>query len=213
MARAHLYFIANPALGIIKIGVSQDVKARRKTLELQCGVRLDVLRVVEHGAHFEQLLHEALYETRLLGEWFEPSSELLSVIAGDESIERFLERVHPVVAQRKVESDARLAEERAARAAEKAELKRLEAAHAKERERVKRERAARREERQAAKAARAAERMEALRRQWNEGNAEVITVRADDAAAARDRRERLLLTQRGRNAALLGLGKTAGARQ
>lgn len=85
-----LYFIENPALRIIKIGVAQDVEARRESLERACGVPLRVLAVVPEGAGFEAHLLAAFDSSRLLGEWFRPTPELLELIANPTSIIEFL---------------------------------------------------------------------------------------------------------------------------
>lgn len=81
----HLYFIRNPVLGIIKIGVTDDLEARRRTLERACGVRLEVLRVVSNSLWLEQDLHKAFASSRLLGEWFTATPELLSLATADRS--------------------------------------------------------------------------------------------------------------------------------
>lgn len=87
-----LYFLLNPALGIIKIGIARNVGKRRIALEQACGVPLVVLRVVPGGALFEKDLHNAFAPQRLRGEWFAPSEALLELANGTEPIHMFLMR-------------------------------------------------------------------------------------------------------------------------
>jgi hypothetical protein len=85
-----LYFIRNPYLDLIKIGIADDVTQRLWSLECACGVPLDLLRVVKAGAPYEPHLHDAFRETRLFGEWFRPTPELLRLIERPVEILEFL---------------------------------------------------------------------------------------------------------------------------
>lgn len=84
---ADLYFILNPALGIIKIGIATDVDDRRYALECSSGVPLDVLGVLRGGGEFEGALLAAFNADRLIGEWFSPSEDLCR-LADDPSLVR-----------------------------------------------------------------------------------------------------------------------------
>lgn len=207
----HLYFMLNAGLGIIKIGISNDVDSRRVQLEHACGVTLDVLRIVDGGADYEQDVHDAFGPCRLRGEWFAPTPELLELAYGDEKIETFLNRHRGAIIEYRAARDemkARQLEHERARARE-------------ERDRVKRlrekEKALKAKREAAAKLAK--EKAAQERREWHEAErerhretqrkllAESLGLPVNEAArVAKDRRE--AVAQRARNSTLLGLRRT-----
>jgi hypothetical protein len=77
-----LYVMQNSA-GLIKIGRSINPDARRRTLELSCGMRVElVLKLAERGSD-EREVQGALWRHVLIGEWFkcnEESKEILRAI-------------------------------------------------------------------------------------------------------------------------------------
>jgi hypothetical protein len=87
-----LYFVLNPMLGLIKIGISDNVDRRVCGLESGCGVPLILLRIMRNGSLHETNLHFAFAASRLYGEWFAPTDDLLGLAYGDEGIPEFLER-------------------------------------------------------------------------------------------------------------------------
>jgi hypothetical protein len=150
MNRQGLYFIYNPYTGLVKIGISNNVQARIASLERAAGVRLELLSFVDDAAAFELELHDAFYASRAVGEWFEPTEELLLLArcGSPTTIFAFVEGKRPEITAR-IQERERLAEEaRLTRARERTQLKRELAA--KERQRV--ERALKRKERAAQKA-------------------------------------------------------------
>lgn len=212
MTRHDLYFILNPALGIIKIGIAHDVESRRKGLECGCGVPLILLRIVEDGAEYEKALHDTFGPARLLGEWFEPTDDLYRLATSKASVVDYIaahaEQTAAWLASRSAELDRRRAEAAEAAQAEKEEIARIRA----EERRLKEERAKKTEKaRQAAEARRRekqeAERQKMLaeRREWATrefaGKTGLLVQEAAKIAANR----RGLVEQRARNAALLGL--------
>lgn len=137
--RDDLYFILNPALGIIKIGISNDVEQRRESLEHASGCWLQVLRVVEGAEDYEQDLHDAFWESRLIGEWFEPSPELLGLATTDAPVHEFVAGHRTMIANhRKARTERKATRMKAAKGAArsyhkalallKAEARRLKAA-------------------------------------------------------------------------------------
>lgn len=208
MRRDDLYFMLNPALGIIKIGIAGDVEARRVTLEHGCGVPLDVLRVVRGGGGYETDLHDAFGPSRLRGEWFAPTDELFELATGTADVEAFIRskremileyraaceeaKARRIAAQREASQKERDAAERLA-AKEKAirEKRVAKALRAKERE------AEKRREQQSADRERAKIEMQ------NRLAAETGLPVADAMRIAKDRRE--AVAQRFRNSSLLGL--------
>jgi len=77
---ALVYFIGGA--GKIKIGVAQDPQSRLDTLQTGSPVPLKILAVCDGGYEREGELHKRFADTRLYGEWFDASSELLDFIEG-----------------------------------------------------------------------------------------------------------------------------------
>lgn len=75
-----LYFIENPRLNLIKIGIARSVARRQRELERSCGTRLKLLRVVPDGARYERSLHDALSPFRREGEWFLATGPVLLLV-------------------------------------------------------------------------------------------------------------------------------------
>lgn len=78
-----VYIVLAKGLGRYKIGVaSQSVRDRFKGLQCCCPVELEVVLVMIDGTFKEeQLLHRKFAASRLHGEWFSESPELLTYIA------------------------------------------------------------------------------------------------------------------------------------
>jgi len=75
-----IYFYHLPVQNLVKIGTSQDVDQRLKTLTTGCTEDGVLLRVVE-GFSFkaEAWLHSHFKDLRVKGEWFQYSDEMLSI--------------------------------------------------------------------------------------------------------------------------------------
>ena len=65
--------------GLIKIGTSKNVLARRRSLESAAGP-LELLLTLPGDALVERAFHEKFQSDRVHGEWFEPSKKLLAFI-------------------------------------------------------------------------------------------------------------------------------------
>jgi hypothetical protein len=76
-----VYFISG-AHGTIKIGKANDVAARLRTLRASSPVELRLLGTIRAGRSAEAALHRRFAKSRLHGEWFRSSAELLALIAG-----------------------------------------------------------------------------------------------------------------------------------
>jgi hypothetical protein len=74
-----VYFVQRPD-GHIKIGVSCDTKKRVRGLETQGGHALKHLGEMAGGLDAEGWLHDRFASARRIGEWFEPTEELLAFI-------------------------------------------------------------------------------------------------------------------------------------
>jgi len=70
----------------VKIGTTTDLKARMSALSGACGVRLEILRVIEHaGPRVERWLHSKFASKRLHGEWFQYDPDMKNVQAPEEA--------------------------------------------------------------------------------------------------------------------------------
>ena len=73
-----VYFIEGD--GKIKIGVAQYVESRLRVLQAGSPVPLKILAVCPGGYERESELHKRFADTRLYGEWFEASEDLMDFI-------------------------------------------------------------------------------------------------------------------------------------
>ena len=80
MGEQRVYFIRNSGTGQIKIGIAVDPNHRIKTLQTGSADRLELLGTMPGGRELESELHDRFAETRVGGEWFEPSGELADYI-------------------------------------------------------------------------------------------------------------------------------------
>lgn len=78
-----VYFIQARTLGLIKIGYSSDVKKRIETLQTGCPDEIDLLRTIPGSVELERAIHGRFAASRVRGEWFTPSAELMQFIEGD----------------------------------------------------------------------------------------------------------------------------------
>lgn len=77
-----VYFIRAESGGPIKIGWTHDIDRRLSTLNTSSPYRLEVLATMQCRKDVELRLHERFKASRLNGEWFEPTADLLGYIAG-----------------------------------------------------------------------------------------------------------------------------------
>lgn len=75
-----VYFIQNATTGAIKIGTAADPIGRLSTLQTGSDAELLLIGITTGGMETERALHQRFAATRIRGEWFAPSLELLSVI-------------------------------------------------------------------------------------------------------------------------------------
>lgn len=76
-----VYFIQGIDGGPIKIGMTTDLKRRLYDFQHGSPVKLVVLAVLKGGGEMrEASIHRRFQRSRLHGEWFEPTSELLDLI-------------------------------------------------------------------------------------------------------------------------------------
>jgi hypothetical protein len=230
MLSSHLYFILNPSLGLIKIGIADDVQQRHQGLEHACGVPLDILGILPDGGEFEHALHDAFYDDRLLGEWFSPSEELCALADDPSGVQEFIEahkaRIESNRQLRFAARSARLQESRAVRSAELQASRRADEAEREERHRVAilaaHEMAIREDRRLTRKAAKEVARaaafdtreMETTIANYQNSSRVVERLLARELVAAADDRKSTLAkinSQRLRNAAFAGV-RRAGAR-
>jgi hypothetical protein len=95
-----LYFIRNPLVGYIKIGISSNVPQRLKALEFSCGMSLELLRVIPNQGIAESCLHDLFAESRIKGEWFSPTAELVELATTDAPLHEFIRHGYAEMAER-----------------------------------------------------------------------------------------------------------------
>lgn len=79
-AERHVYFV-QAENGLIKIGVSNDPRARLRSLQTGSPVDLTLLGAAPgRGREMEAELHERFAAHRVRGEWFQPAPELIAYI-------------------------------------------------------------------------------------------------------------------------------------
>ena len=76
----YVYFIQGSKSGLIKIGHSQDPRARHKTLRTMGGEPIVLLAYTPGARQAETELHQRFQQQRRHGEWFSPSPELLEIV-------------------------------------------------------------------------------------------------------------------------------------
>lgn len=77
-----VYFIQPVGGGLIKIGVATNPDSRLLGLQTGCPVELRLIGVIAGaGQATETELHQRFASTRVRGEWFEPTAELLTLIS------------------------------------------------------------------------------------------------------------------------------------
>lgn len=77
-----IYFIQNQRTLALKIGFSDNVRARYRSLKTASSDYLRLVGVIPGGRGFERDLHETFALQRLAGEWFSVDPELAALIAG-----------------------------------------------------------------------------------------------------------------------------------
>lgn len=75
-----VYFIADQNAKQIKIGRAVNVKARLSSLQGGSTNELQLLGALAGGKELERELHQRFAESRIRGEWFRPTGELLHLI-------------------------------------------------------------------------------------------------------------------------------------
>jgi hypothetical protein len=78
--KQYIYAILSTASGNIKFGITQDVNARLKGMQTSNSDDLTLICAVRGSQQNEWLLHKALREYRLRGEWYSPTPTVLSVV-------------------------------------------------------------------------------------------------------------------------------------
>lgn len=80
VSAGHVYFLAAPD-GLIKIGYSAKLHSRLRAIKNTSPVALTLLASIPGSKATEQQFHNRFASSRAHGEWFQPSPDLISVIA------------------------------------------------------------------------------------------------------------------------------------
>jgi len=76
-----VYFIGNEELGIVKIGISNDVERRLSDIQVSFPYDLKILAVLENKTtQLEKYLHDKFEKYNKRGEWYELSKEIKEYI-------------------------------------------------------------------------------------------------------------------------------------
>jgi hypothetical protein len=78
--KQYVYFLVNDYNNTIKVGITNDIKRRQKTLEAGCGQHLNLIGLLEGDFELEKKIHTALDTWRNLGEWFDYNDDTKSII-------------------------------------------------------------------------------------------------------------------------------------
>lgn len=92
-----IYFVRGTRSGMVKIGSTENLKARMRSLRTASPEPLEVLAVVPGGLSEERALHDRFAEHRAVGEWFHPRRELLAFV---EKLTRDPRIDHPALRRR-----------------------------------------------------------------------------------------------------------------
>jgi Meiotically up-regulated gene 113 len=85
--RAFVYFVQAESTNKIKIGQSDDVPKRMYQLQCASPDKLKLLGKLSTKVVREEELHERFHAHRTVGEWFEPSNEILCYIRENATLE------------------------------------------------------------------------------------------------------------------------------
>ena len=77
-----LYAIEAPRYGAIKFGISANPKDRLAEMQVGCPERLRLLGFIDGGLQLEREIHTILGSSRIRGEWFNCSDDMVSLVAG-----------------------------------------------------------------------------------------------------------------------------------
>lgn len=75
-----IYFVQHGDGGPIKVGTTTNLKRRIEALQNASPENLKLLATIDGGPNEEKILHSIMREERLRGEWFNPSSLVLSIV-------------------------------------------------------------------------------------------------------------------------------------
>jgi transcriptional regulator of acetoin/glycerol metabolism len=81
MRKTFVYFIqAGGTKGPIKIGVSDDPRTRLKGMQTSHHEKLTLLGIVEGTQEDEETMQDEVCNSRIRGEWFRPTEEVLALV-------------------------------------------------------------------------------------------------------------------------------------
>lgn len=165
-----LYFFFNRYTGLIKVGIAESVPHRRRQIEHASGVRLEILGTVDGAEDLEQELHAALFDSREVGEWFQPTEALvaLAVAPTRENIQALIRVRAPDMREFQRAKQQAKGEEATALEAERAEARRIERELAAAQKAAKEKRIAREKERAAKRDLASAEAHRERMKEWSE---------------------------------------------
>lgn len=91
---SYVYFVQPESGGPIKIGLAKNPQQRLTDLQISHYERLILLCVIEGDRATEQAYHRKFAYCRRLGEWFDPSPDLLALVAAQPQLNFKSQRIH-----------------------------------------------------------------------------------------------------------------------
>jgi len=77
----YVYFVESDTdCNLIKIGRTESLKRRLQSLQAACPVQLRVIAAIRAPAGTELLFHQMFASARVHGEWFFPTTEVLTLV-------------------------------------------------------------------------------------------------------------------------------------
>lgn len=77
-----VYFLFNHKSNLTKIGITSNLSRRKKELEYQCGVILELIHIIytPHAEYLENVYHKYYQEFKEVGEFFSLPFEIINFI-------------------------------------------------------------------------------------------------------------------------------------
>lgn len=88
LQRQHYIYFVQSEDGFIKIGCSQNVKSRFRTIQGDNHMKIKLIGKMKGGYDLEAKLHRKFKKFRKRGEWFHPAPELIGYIASNKMYRR-----------------------------------------------------------------------------------------------------------------------------
>jgi len=86
MKKPVVYFVQNQETLAIKIGTTKDLAKRLSMLQVGCCQKLKLVHSFEGGKTEERIAHEKFRASKIRGEWFNPTDDLIQFIDNNNTV-------------------------------------------------------------------------------------------------------------------------------